>query len=102
VDRTNSGNIGFHPLFTSLDSAPVTPDAHGNVKLRIYVDRSSVEVFAQGGLRTITDQVFPEQGASQVALFAEGGTAQLKAVTVTPLAQSMFVPAPASVKKGGR
>ncbi|MBT2523162.1 GH32 C-terminal domain-containing protein [Arthrobacter sp. ISL-28] len=102
VDRRNSGNIGFHPLFTSLDSAPVTPDAQGNVKLRIYVDRSSVEVFAQGGLRTITDQVFPEQGASQVALFAEGGTAQLKAVTVTPLAQSMFVPTPDTVKKGGR
>lgn len=102
VDRRNSGNTAFHPLFTSLDSAPVTPDAQGNVKLRIYVDRSSVEVFAQGGLRTITDQVFPEQGASQVALFAEGGTAQLKSVTVTPLAQSMFVPAPATVKKGRR
>jgi levanase len=65
-------------------------DANGNVTLRIYVDRSSVEVFAQNGLRTITDQVFPEQGADQVALFAEGGTAQLKSITVTPLANSMF------------
>jgi levanase len=92
VDRTKSGNTAFHPLFTSVDSAPVTPDASGNVKLSIYVDRSSVEVFAQNGLRTITDQVFPEQGASQVALFAEGGTAQLKSITVKPLTQSMFVP----------
>jgi levanase len=47
-------------------------------------------VFAQSGLRTITDQVFPDQGANQVALFAEGGTARLKSLTVTPLSQSMF------------
>ncbi|MDQ0680428.1 fructan beta-fructosidase [Arthrobacter pascens] len=90
VDRSNSGDTSFHPLFASVDSAPVTPDASGNVTLRIYVDRSSVEVFAQDGLRTITDQVFPEAGASQVALFADGGTATLKSITVTPLADSMF------------
>jgi levanase len=101
VDRRNSGNTTFHPLFASVDSAPVSLDANGNVTLRIYVDRSSVEVFAQNGLRTITDQVFPEQGASQVSLFAEGGTAQLKSVSVTPLSKSMFVPAP-TVKKDRR
>jgi levanase len=49
-----------------------------------------VEVFTQGGQRTITDQVFPAEGADQVALFADGGTAQLKSITVTPLAPSMF------------
>jgi levanase len=90
VDRGNSGNIGFHPLFTSVDSAPVTLNADGTVTLRIYVDRSSVEVFAQGGQRTITDQVFPGAGAREVTLFAEGGTARLKSLTVTPLEQSMF------------
>jgi levanase len=90
VDRQNSGDTGFHPLFTSVDSAPVTLDADGTVTLRVYLDRSSVEVFTQGGQRTITDQVFPAEGADQVALFADGGTAQLKSITVTPLAPSMF------------
>lgn len=102
VDRRNSGNTSFHPLFASVDSAPVPPDASGNVTLRIYVDRSSVEVFAQNGLRTITDQVFPDQGASQVALFAEGGTAQLKSVTIKPMAQSMFVAEATTAKRGRR
>ena len=101
VDRTNSGDTGFHPLFASVDSAPVTVDANGNVTLRIYVDRSSVEVFAQNGLRTITDQVFPAQGANQVALFAEGGTAQLKSLTVTPLNNSMFGTAKKPTKNRG-
>ena len=90
VDRSNSGNTGFHPLFTSVDSAPVTLNADGTVTVQIYVDRSSVEVFTQGGQRTITDQVFPGSGAGEVALFADGGTARLKSLTVTPLQQSMF------------
>jgi fructan beta-fructosidase len=90
VDRSNSGTTGFHPLFTSVDSAPVALNTDGTVTLRIYVDRSSVEVFAQSGQRTITDQVFPGSGAGQVALFADGGTARLKSLTVTPLQQSMF------------
>jgi fructan beta-fructosidase len=66
----------------------------------MYLERSSVEVFAQNGLRTITDQVFPEAGADQVALFADGGTAQLKSITVTPLAQSMFSTMTKPVKNG--
>jgi fructan beta-fructosidase len=94
VDRGNSGNTGFHPLFSSVDSAPVTPGSDGNVTLRIYVDRSSVEVFAQDGLRTITDQVFPGAGAGKVALFADGGTARLTSLTVTPLQPAMFTAGP--------
>ena len=90
VDRSNSGNTGFHPLFTSVDSAPVTLNADGTVTVQIYVDRSSVEVFTQGGQRTITDQVFPGSGAGDVALFADGGTARLKSLTVTPRQQPMF------------
>src|SRR4029453_17083229 len=100
-DRGNSGNTGFHPLFTSIDSAPVAVDAQGNVTLRIYVDRSSVEVFAQNGLRTITDQVFPAEGAGRVALFADGGTAQLKSLTVTPLRQAMFLDFVQAPTRGG-
>ncbi len=92
VDRTNSGNTAFHPAFASIEDAPVTLDKKGNITLRIYLDRSSVEVFAQGGLRTITDQVFPTAGADKMTLFAEGGTAQLRSLTVTPLEKAMFLP----------
>ncbi|WP_264355132.1 GH32 C-terminal domain-containing protein [Pseudarthrobacter sp. MM222] len=92
VDRTNSGNTAFHPAFASIEDAPVTLDKNGNITMRIYLDRSSVEVFAQDGLRTITDQVFPNAGADKMALFAEGGTAQLKSLTVTPLEKAIFLP----------
>jgi levanase len=64
--------------FASIEDAPVTLDKNGNITMRIFLDRSSVEVFAQKGLKTITEQVFHNPGADKIALFAEGGTAQLK------------------------
>jgi levanase len=92
VDRTKSGNTAFHPAFASIENAPVALDKKGNITMRIYLDRSSVEVFAQNGLRTITDQVFPNAGADKMALFAEAGAARLESLTVTPLEKAMFLP----------
>ncbi len=58
---------------------------NGKLELTIFLDRASVEVFAQDGRTTITDQVFPLDGATDLGLFAEGGTARLKSLKVTPL-----------------
>ncbi|MDQ0679810.1 sucrose-6-phosphate hydrolase SacC (GH32 family) [Arthrobacter pascens] len=89
IDRTNSGNEGFHPAFASVDDAPVQL-ANGRLRLRIYVDRASVEVFAQDGLATLTDQVFPAAGAQSISLFSEGGTARVESLSVTPLNKAMW------------
>ena len=90
VDRRTSGDVGFSSLFPSFESVPVQLAADGTLELSIYLDRSSVEVFAQGGRATITDQVFPAAGANRVSLFAEGGTAHVVSFKATPLASSMF------------
>jgi levanase len=63
---------------------------NGRLRLRLYVDRASVELFAQDGLTTITDQVFPAAGATSISVFSEGGTARLESMTVTPLNQAMW------------
>ena len=49
-----------------------------------------MEVFAQDGLATLTDQVFPAAGANSLSLFSEGGTARLESLTVTPLTRAMW------------
>jgi fructan beta-fructosidase len=89
VDRRDSGNTGFHPAFASFDDAPV-PLADGRLALTVYVDRASVEVFADGGRTTITDQVFPNAGADAIGLWAEGGEAWLESLTVTPMHGAMY------------
>lgn len=89
VDRTRSGDVGFDSDFPSVETAPVAL-VDGELHLELYVDHASVETFAQGGVATITDQVFPDPSSVGVSLLSSGGTARLESLTVTPLAPSMF------------
>ena len=95
IDRTNSGNVGFNPSFPSVDDAPLTLDDDGAVTLELYLDRASVELFAADGLLTLTDQVFPQEGASLISAWSEGGVATIENITVTPLVPTMWkIPEP--------
>ncbi|WP_115788884.1 GH32 C-terminal domain-containing protein [Arthrobacter silvisoli] len=89
IDRSNSGNVVFHPAFSSVEDARVDL-INGRLRMRLYVDRASVELFAQDGLATITDQVFPAAGANSISVFSEGGIAHLESLTVTPLYPAMW------------
>lgn len=91
LDRTDSGNTSFNASFPRVDSAPARLDATGTLRLRIYLDRSTVEVFTADGKVAISDTVFPHEGARAIRLFAEGGTAQVVSVITVPLRQSMFL-----------
>ncbi|MBP3041772.1 GH32 C-terminal domain-containing protein [Bacillaceae bacterium Marseille-Q3522] len=45
------------------------------LRLHVFVDRSSVEVFANSGDVTMTSRVYPKNSSDRVTLFAENGTA---------------------------
>jgi levanase/fructan beta-fructosidase len=81
LDRRESGHVAFHQTFPSVESVAV-PLQGGRLRLRIYLDSCSVEVFAQDGLATITDLVFPAEAGTALALFAEGEGAHLVALDV--------------------
>ncbi|MGX1160775.1 levanase/fructan beta-fructosidase [Arthrobacter sp. SLBN-100] len=81
LDRRESGNVGFHETFPSVETVAV-PLREGRLRLRLYLDRCSVEVFAQDGLATITDLVFPAEASTALAVFAEGDGAHLAALAV--------------------
>ena len=70
VDRTKSGQVAFSSLFPSRETAPLSAE-DGRVKLHIFVDWSSVEVFGDDGQVCITDQIFPMPSSDGLALFAE-------------------------------
>ncbi|MFC7617328.1 GH32 C-terminal domain-containing protein [Actinokineospora soli] len=76
LDRAGSGDAGFHPAFASVEAAEVRP-RDGVLRLRVLLDRTSVEVFAAGGEVCLTDQVFPPGGATSASVVAEGGTARV-------------------------
>jgi levanase len=81
VDRTRSGVSDFSPDFPGIQRAPLAP-RNGTVRLRILVDWSSVEVFADRGQTVITDQIFPSPTSEGLQAFAVGGRARIDSLDV--------------------
>jgi fructan beta-fructosidase len=84
IDRTRSGEAGFHKAFAGRQTAPL-PIENGRVRLHVFVDWSSIEVFAANGEVVITDQIFPAPESDGVAVYARGGTARLVSLEAWPL-----------------
>lgn len=72
VDRTHSGNIGFHPAFASVESVKLNP-VEGRIKLHLFIDQSIVEVFANDGEQAISELIFPLGNEARVETFATDG-----------------------------
>jgi fructan beta-fructosidase len=76
LDRTKSGDVSFDNTFASVYHGPLVPDSTGMVRLSIFVDRSSVEVFGGQGETTLTAQIFPSNDAVHARLVSTGGATE--------------------------
>ncbi len=79
LDRTHSGQSDFHPVFASLHAADLAP-VNGSLRLHIFVDHSSVEVFANDGQVTLSDSIFPSEESLGLELFSKYGATLLNAL----------------------
>jgi sucrose-6-phosphate hydrolase SacC (GH32 family) len=82
VDRTRSGNVGFDEHFPSRDAGPITLAEGRSVKLHIFVDRSSVEIFGNDGGTVLSEAIFPRSGSDGVELYSHDGRARVLAMDV--------------------
>lgn len=84
VDRTRSGQSDFHPGFASshLVDLICNPDI---LRLQIFVDHTSVEVFANDGLVTFSESIFPSVQSQGLELFTEGGATTLNCLDIYQL-----------------
>ena len=80
-DRTRSGDVSFSDRFPSIETVRVAPQ-NSHLKLHLLVDKSIVEIFANGGQKVMTDLVFPTKHDGEIELFSEGGAAVFDALTV--------------------
>ncbi len=85
LDRTRPENGSVIPDFAKYVIAPLLPQA-GVIRLHIYVDQSSVEVFANDGEVSLSAVMFPTATSTGIELFAEGGQAQLTRLQAWELA----------------
>lgn len=83
IGRGKSG-ILVSDVFKTPDSQKVTRNADGTVDMRIYVDKASVEVFANGFTVAGAEQIFPKSSSQGVSVIVEGGPAHAD-ITVYPM-----------------
>ncbi len=69
IDRTNSSAVPI-PGFARQASAPVAP-LNNRLRLHIYVDTSSVEVFANEGKEVFTLLTYAGDAQTEIEIFAE-------------------------------
>jgi len=85
LDRRQSGDVGFHKGFAARHQAAL-PLSEGRVRLHIFVDRSSVEVFGGNGRVVLTDTIYPAPGSTGLSLHSNsGGDATVHALEVFEL-----------------
>lgn len=82
--REGSGDTGFSNEF----AVPVAVQTEeGDVRLRIYVDRCSIETFVNDGRKAMTNIVFPSEPFNAINFYClDGGTCQVKDLAVYRLA----------------
>ena len=72
MDRRKSGDVGFNENFPMLTWTAIE-DGKEELKLRLYVDKSSVEAFGDGGRFAMTNQVFPSEPYNHIDFYSKGG-----------------------------
>lgn len=81
VDRKKPGDISFNDFFSSRDCAQLKA-INNKVKLHLFVDWSSIEVFGNDGEIAMTDLIFPDNLSDGLELFSNGGDVKLFSLNV--------------------
>ena len=84
MDRRKSGDVGFNENFPMLTWTAIE-SGKDELKLRLFVDKSSVEAFVDGGRFVMTNQVFPSEPYNRISFYAKGGSCNVTSFTVYKL-----------------
>jgi len=80
LDRTNctdfTSNTDFTKRFATKMYAPVKPEGN-RLKLHLFVDQSSIEVFTNQGKEVLSAATYPSFSQTGIEIFSENGTTQL-------------------------
>lgn len=96
MDRSKSGKVDFSNDFPAVTAAPV--HAGKTLRLRLFVDRSSIEAFGEDGKFVMTNLVFPSSPYNQMSFGTEGSGYTVSSFNVYKLR----CPLPSAGMKAGR
>ncbi|GHT21587.1 2,6-beta-D-fructofuranosidase [Bacteroidia bacterium] len=71
MDRKSSGEIDFSDRFATVTSAPI--EAKKTYRLRLLIDKASIECFEDDGEISISNLVFPSEPYNRIRFYVKGG-----------------------------
>ena len=83
MDRTESGEVSFSKDFPAVTVAPV--EGGNEMKLRLFVDKSSIEAFGNDGRFAMTNLVFPQHPYTTISIAVDKGRCKVNDLTVNLL-----------------
>ena len=84
MDRRKSGEVGFNENFPMLTWTTIE-SGKDELKLRLFVDKSSVEAFGDGGRFVMTNQVFPSEPYTHIDFYSKGGAYKVDSFVIYKL-----------------
>ena len=88
-DRRYSGHEQIVDFHNAVFQGPMK-NRYETVKLHIFVDNCSVEVFGNDGETCISNKIYPSEGSTGVEFFALGGKATIKSLSFYPITGSVL------------
>ncbi len=84
LDRRRSGEVSFSRKFPRATSVRL-PSREAFLNLRVFVDQSSIEIFAANGQVVMSSAIFPGADDRGIELFSTGGPARLQGLSAWEL-----------------
>ncbi|MTH54978.1 glycoside hydrolase family 32 protein [Bacillus mangrovi] len=88
IDRTASSGAPFHDFYPSIDRVSMPP-VQSTVKIHLFLDSCSIEVFGNGGKLAMTHLLFPDGSHYEAELYSVGGEIIVKRLDCFELAASI-------------
>jgi fructan beta-fructosidase len=85
--RTQTGNSGlddFSPVFPVTSSGPMK-NRTGTIRLHIFVERCSVEVFGNNGETTISGKIYPGEESLGIGFYSNHGKVKIRSADLWEL-----------------
>lgn len=80
---------GAHPKYKESRSVALNNENH-ELQLHVFVDKSSIEIFVNGGKEVFTSRIFPKKDARSIQLKAIEGVVEIQQITKYELKQIFY------------
>lgn len=80
---------GAHPKYKESRSVELSGENH-KIQLQVFVDKSSIEIFVNGGAEVFTSRIFPKKDARSIQLKAIDGVVEVTQIKKYELAQVFY------------